>query len=149
YKILSHRTVYTAFDTAQTLKIDPKIVAKTLIVQADRQLVIVAIPGDRNLDIPKLKKVISQWSKQQGQAAIKKVSLVTERTITNKLTKTTSAVVPVGGLYKLPTIIDTALLSLKKVVLNAGSFELSLEMSGAGLKKLAEPIVGAFSKKRT
>ncbi len=149
YGVLQHRTVFTAFDASQTLKVEPASIAKTLIVQLDRDLAIAVIPGDCNLDVGKLKKVVNAERKTAGQPAAKKVALVTERTITNKITDKAGAVVPIGALYKLPTYADKALLKQKKLIINAGSFTTSLEISGSTYTKLAQPIVGVFCKKRT
>ncbi|MFO0704978.1 MAG: YbaK/EbsC family protein [Candidatus Andersenbacteria bacterium] len=149
FSVLQHRTVFTAFDASQTLKVDPGMIAKTLIVQLDRELAIAVIPGDRNLDVGKLKKLINAVHKKESQPAVKKVQLVTERTITNKLTDKAGAVIPIGSLYKLPTYVDSALLNEKKVIINAGSFTVSLELSGSTYRKLAEAQIGSFSKKRT
>jgi len=150
FNVLQHRTVFTAFDASQTLRVDPKQIAKTLIVQLDRELAIAVIPGDCNLDVGALKKVVNAERKKAAEpiAAAKKVTLVTERTITNKITDKAGAVTPIGALYKLPTYADKALLKQKKLIVNAGSFTTSLELSGSTYVKLAEPIVGSFSKKR-
>ncbi|MFH0830669.1 MAG: YbaK/EbsC family protein [Parcubacteria group bacterium] len=148
YKVLQHRTVFTAFDTAQTLKVDLGSVAKTLIVQMDRGLALVVIPADRNLDFAKLKKLVNLQRKAQGLATLKKVALTTERSIASKVAKKPGAIVPFGALYKLGTYVDKSLLQEPHIILNAGSFEVSFSMRGSTYGKLADAVVGQFSKKR-
>ncbi|MFC1630265.1 hypothetical protein ACFL06_01900 [Patescibacteria group bacterium] len=63
YEPLEHKTVYTAFDKATTLKIPEKTVGKTLVVKLDRNYGIALIPANKNLDIGKLKKIVSNWLK--------------------------------------------------------------------------------------
>ena len=56
YHLLEHKTVYTAFDKAATLKVPLKRIGKTVIVSFDRKLAMVLIPGDKKLNLKKVKK---------------------------------------------------------------------------------------------
>ena len=55
YELVGHRTVYTAFDKAATLKVKPAQIAKVLVVKIDETLAMAVVGGDRNLDVGKLK----------------------------------------------------------------------------------------------
>ena len=48
YDELSHRTVYTAYDAAQTLKRELREIAKGLLIATDKAYVIAVIPANKN-----------------------------------------------------------------------------------------------------
>jgi Ala-tRNA(Pro) deacylase len=148
YTPLQHRTVFTAYDVAQTLKVDLKNVAKTLLVQADREWVLIVVPANRNLDFQALKKTINTERKKTAATPFKKISLATERSISKGVSNTPGAVPPFGPLYKLPTYVDRAIMKAPKLIVNGGTFETSLEMKPKEYLRLAEGVLGSFSKKR-
>ena len=88
YEAIGHRTVYTAFDKAKTLKRGPlaggwrvgrspeKMVGKTLILKMDGKLTVVLIPANKNLDLQKFKKLAKALPAaclpdRQGRQALK------------------------------------------------------------------------------
>ena len=141
YELIEHRTVYTAYDKARTLKIPEKTVGKTLILKIGKNLAVVLIPAIKSLDMVKLKKV----------AKVKKVDFVSERIIKNKLKGVKVGVIPpFGNLWRLPTFIDAQLLTQSKIIVNGGDYNWSIKISPANLKKLIpDLIIGSFSKPRS
>lgn len=148
YNTHVHRTVYTTYDAAQTLKVDLKSVVKTLVAQADRELVLVALPGNRNLDFNALKKALNQIAKKADAKTVKKISLASEKLISSKITKKPGAVPPFGGLYGMRTIIDRGLLKPRALIVNGGSFTISLEISPKEFLRLSQGVLGSFGKAR-
>ncbi|EKD49907.1 MAG: YbaK/prolyl-tRNA synthetase associated region [uncultured bacterium] len=152
YDLLAHRKVYTTYDAAQTQKENLKRIAKTLFVKADSGYVFVVVPGDKRFDQVKLKKLINdarrKEAKEKGEKPklVKKIKLTSESMIKKHVTKKVGALAPFGQLYKLATYYDKGLDRSKKILLNAGSFTESLEMTPAEYKRLEAPIVGRFSK---
>lgn len=146
YEVVEHKVVYTAYDLAATLHVEPKTIAKSLLIGVDRDLVLALVPGNTNLDLGKLKKVVAAAAKKAGLKAPKKVDLASEKMITKKITKKTGALIPFGSLYKLTTYCDSKLLKEKKLILNTESFTESLQMTGANYKKAENPVAGSFSK---
>lgn len=140
YETLRHRTVYTAFDKAATLRIKPNLIGKTLVVKTDSGLAIVLVPANRNLDKNKLRKA----------AQTKKVDFASERLIKNKIKGVkVGTVPPLGELWKLPTFADRALFSNSKIIINSGDYNFSVKISPASLKKLMPNLItGAFSQSR-
>jgi len=140
YEIIEHRTVYTAFDKAATLKIKPRTVGKTLVLKTEKGLVLALIPADKNLDLKKAKKLLKA----------KKVDFATERVIKNKLKGVKiGAIPPFGVLWKIPTLVERAVLKESKIILNSGDHNCSIKMTPASFKKLvAELIIGSFSGQR-
>mgnify|MGYP000630866591 CR=1 FL=1 len=138
YEPVEHRTVYTAYDKAATLKVPQKIVGKTLVMKLDKELGLVLIPANKNLDKQKLKKL----------AKARKIDFASEKLIKNKLKGVkTGAIPPFGNLWKLPTFIDRSLLKAPKIFVNAGDYNWSIKIRGVVLKKVVPDLTsGSFGK---
>jgi len=140
YEILKHRTVYTAYDKAKTLKVPEKIVGKTLVFKTDGKLAMALIPANKNLDKEKIKKLLKA----------KKVDLASERLIKNKFKGVkVGAIPPFGNLWGLGTFADKSLINQPKIILNGGDYNFSIKISPVSFKKLIpELVIGSFSKPR-
>ena len=164
YEILKHRTVYTAFDKAKTLKISEKMVGKTLVLKmnpvgsrrlsfgASGKLAVVLIPANKKLDKGKIKKFVKT----------KKIEFASERLIKNKFKARlpryakhcgqgvkVGAIPPFGNLWGLRTFIDNFLMREKEIILNSGDYNFSIKISSNQLKKiLPDAIFGNFSEKK-
>jgi len=140
YEPIEHRTVYTAYDKAATLKVPQKIIGKTLVVKLDKSPALVLISANKNLDKQKLKKV----------AKAKAINFLKEAWMKKNLEGVkTGAIPPFGNLWRLPTFIDKALLREQKIILNSGDYNFSIKISPANLKRLMPNlVVGNFSKPR-
>lgn len=146
YKLIKHKTVYTAFDAAKTQGIELKQVGKTLLVKADNKFVFAVLPASKRLDLNKLKKEVNKQQKKLKEKIVKKLLICNERQIVRNFTKGKGALSPFGSLYKCQTFVDRGLLKNKKINLNAGSFEESLEMTTTMYKRVEKPIEGVFGK---
>jgi Ala-tRNA(Pro) deacylase len=140
YEIIKHKTVFTAFDKSQTLKVPEKIVGKTLILKANNSLVFVLIPANRNLDLKKIKKKIGKV----------KIELASERLIKKKIKGVkVGAIPPFGNLWKCQTLFDNSIKKEKEIILNGGDWNFSIKVLTKDLKKLVPDVVfGSFSKKK-
>ena len=138
YEPIKHRTVYTAFDKAATLKVPQKIVGKTLVVKLDKNPAIVLIPANKNLDKEKLKKV----------AKVKGVDFIKEAWMKKNLKGVkVGAIPPFGNLWGLATFIDRSLINQSKIIVNGGDYNWSIKITPATLKKLIpDLLIGSFSK---
>ncbi|MEK7072186.1 MAG: YbaK/EbsC family protein [Patescibacteria group bacterium] len=111
YEEIAHKTVYTAYDAAQTLKKELKEIAKNLIIKADNTYALVIVPADKRLDLNKIKKALKA----------KKVSIPNEKVIVKVLKIKPGAVSSFGKLHKLEMLIDKAMLGTKKAIFSTGS----------------------------
>jgi len=147
YEPIRHRTVYTAFDKAATLKVPQKMVGKTLVIKLDKNPAIILISANKNLDY----NPPTTRNKFKKIAKTKKVDFVSERIIKNKLKGVkVGAIPPFGNLWRLPTFIDAQLLTQSKIIVNGGDYNWSIKISPANLKKLIpDLIIGSFSKSRS
>jgi Ala-tRNA(Pro) deacylase len=148
YKIIEHKKVFTAYDKAQTLKVPPRVVGKSLVVRWGKEAAIVLIAANKNLDKVKLKKTVNKKLKKEGKKIIKNISFVTETWMKNNLKGVKiGAIPPFGSLWKLPTFVDKSLLRQRKIIVNSGDNNFSVQLSTSEFKKkIPEMIVASFSK---
>lgn len=160
YELVKHKTVYTALDKANTLKIKPKEVAKTVVLKLGSgklaQYVVASIPADKNFDKEKFKRIYNDWLKKTAKAekkvfkAVKEIDFAAEAIIKKNIIKIKKGgtVPPFGILFKLPTFVDRSLLKVKRLVVNSGGFTESIKLAGNQLEKAEKVIKGSFSKKK-
>ena len=118
YDELAHRTVYTAYDAAQTLKKELKDIAKNLFVQVDKTFALVVVSADKKIDLKKLKKAFGA----------KKVSIPGEKVMIKVLKIKPGAMSSFGKIHKLETVVDKAMIGTKKAIFSTGSFTDSVIM---------------------
>jgi len=140
YETIPHRTVYTAFDKAKTLKIAEKIIGKTLILKLNGKLVIALIPANKNLDPKKIKKI----------AKVKKLDFASEKLIKNKFKGVkVGAIPPFGGLWGLATCIDKLLMKEKEIIVSGGDYNFSIKIKPKEFKKIIPDLfIGNYSQKK-
>lgn len=137
YEAVKHKKVYTAYDLAKTLKKQLNMVAKNLLIKADKKYVVVSIPAGYQLDLGKLKKALkAQAVRIAGEPEIKKV-----------LKLKLGMLPPFAGLHNLELVVDKALSRVKEVFTNAGSFTDSVRVKVKDLHKLENARVADFAKK--
>ncbi len=144
HEILEHKTVYTAIDAALTMRKKLEEIAKSLLVKADKDYYLVLLPADHNLDLDKLKKIISKAQ----QKDIKILKIPGEKIIENSLKVKAGAISAFGNLHKVPVIVESKLDKLKKAVFSTGSSNHSLELTVKDFIKLEKAVLGSFSKKK-
>ena len=151
YEIINHRTVFTAFDKSKTLKEKTNIIGKTLVLKiSPKEIVIVLIPGDKNLDKVKIKKIINVQRKKEGSKTIKKIEFASARLMKGRLKgMKIGAIIPFGNLFKIPTFVNKSLLNKKKIILNSGRHDQSIVIRGGDLEKIVIDLIkGSFVKPR-
>lgn len=137
--MVKHKTVYTAYDLAQTLKAKLGEIAKTLVVKADKFYVLVVLPASHKLDLGKLKKFLKA----------KKVEIAKEKVMSTVFKVKPGAITPFGELHKVPVYLDKALLKAKKIIASAGTYEDSVVMTVKNfLKAVKGTGIGDFGKKK-
>jgi len=118
YEELVHKTVYTAYDAAQTLKKELKEIAKTILIEADKTHVLLVLPADKKIDMEKLKKALGA----------KKISIPSEKVMIKILKIQPGTLSSFGKLHNLEVVVDKAMLNAKKIVVSTGSFTDSVFM---------------------
>lgn len=138
YEAIEHRTVYTAFDKAATLRAKPAEVGKTVIVSFDGKFhALGLIPANKNLDKKKVLIAFNKLRVKAGEKKYKKIDFAKEQWMKANIKGVRIGTTPpFGPLYKLPFFIDNALIKPSKIIVNGGEYELSIKLSPASLVKL-------------
>ena len=134
---IGHRTVYTAYDLAQTLKKDLKEVAKTLVVKADNVYKLVIVPASSRLDLKKLKKALKA----------KTLKIVDEKTMSKVFKIKPGAISAFGNLHQVETLVDKSLLRAKDSIFEVGNFTDWVRMKVKDFIKLEEARLENFAQK--
>jgi len=134
--VVPHRTVFTVYDLAQTLKVKLNTIAKTLVVKTDAGLALVVVPAHRRLDFGAVKKALQ----------VKSVSLASEKEMVKKLKIKPGAMTAFGTYHKLPLVVDRSLAKAESMIFGAGSFTESLRVKVKPYLKTQEPTIAPVAK---
>jgi prolyl-tRNA editing enzyme YbaK/EbsC (Cys-tRNA(Pro) deacylase) len=137
FQHLEHRVVYTAYDTANTLKKELHQVAKNLLIVADKAYIIAIVPASMRIDLKKLKKALKA----------KKLSIPNEQVMVKVFKVKPGAMTPFGGLHKAEVWVDKGLLKAKEIILNAGTFSDSVAMKAKDFVILEKAKLANFAQK--
>ncbi len=144
HEILEHKTVYTAFDAASTMKRKINEIAKSLLVKADKDYYVVVLPADNNLNLNKIGKII----KKETGKEVKSVKIPGEKIMQTVFKIKAGTMSAFGKIYKLPVIVDANLAKVKKAVFSSGSYNHSIEISTKDFIKTEEAMLGSFGVKK-
>lgn len=135
FEPLAHRVVYTAYDTAQTLRATLTEVAKPLLLKVDKGWTLAILSAGHNLDLKKVAKILQA----------KKVRIPTEKEITDVLKlKKKEGLSSFGSVYGIPVILEKAFAKNTKGIFSTGSFTDSIKMKLKDFIALESPKVGVF-----
>ncbi len=136
YEAIAHKTVYTAYDAAQTLRRELKEIAKSLLVAADKAYIIAVVPANMRLDLGKLKKALKA----------KKVFIPGEKVMVKVFKVKPGTITAFGGLHQVEVWVDKNLLKTKEVILSAGSFTDSIRMKVKDFIEMEQAKLASFAK---
>jgi prolyl-tRNA editing enzyme YbaK/EbsC (Cys-tRNA(Pro) deacylase) len=139
-KIVEHKTVYTAYDVANTLKRKLDEIVKTLLVKADNYYYVVCLPANQNLDFKKIQKAIEGAVGKK----VKTVKIPSEEVMIGLLKLRKQGMSAFGGFHKLPVIAEKNLANLKKAIFSSGSFNHSIEMGAKQFIGLENAVLASF-----
>ncbi|MBI4599339.1 YbaK/EbsC family protein [Candidatus Uhrbacteria bacterium] len=134
YDVLKHRVVYTAYDLAATLHVPELGIVKTLLLKTEQGLVLALLSAAHTLDIKKFLKA----------AKAKRAGILKEKDVVALLKLGKKPLASFGGLYRIPVILEKALMKNKKAVFSGGSFTHSLHMLVKDFIALEKPIIALF-----
>ncbi|MBI3572795.1 MAG: YbaK/EbsC family protein [Candidatus Kerfeldbacteria bacterium] len=138
HDIVPHRTVFTVYDLAQTLKVKLNTIVKTLLIKSDQGYHLAVLPAQKRLDIAALKKALG----------FKKVSIANEKDMQTKFKVKPGAMTPFGAMHKVGVVIDRSLVKTEKMLFGAGSFTESVRMKMKDYLRLEDPTVANISTKK-
>jgi len=148
YKLIQHRTTYTAWDTAQTGKVKPQEVGKALVLKLDKDWIVALLSANRNLDKKKLLKIVNAKFKKEGLKLNKKIEFAKEAWMRKNIDGKLGAMAPFAGFLKKYVFMDASFVKNKKVYLGTGDYQYSVWINMKDFMKKEQPIVGVFSIKK-
>jgi len=127
-----HPPAYTAQEVAAEEHISGNMLAKTVVVKADKDYAICVLPASYKLDMDKVAKAVKA----------KKVRLADETEMAGLFPDVeVGAEPPFGNLYHLPTVVDKNLTEGDEIVFQAGTHRQAIRMKYADYAALAKPKV--------
>jgi Ala-tRNA(Pro) deacylase len=136
YQVTEHPLTYTAQSLAQAEHVSGYQVIKPVLVEADGQMILVALPACGRVDLDALAENLEADT----------VRLADEATLRDTFRGCeVGAFPPIGALFGLPTIADESLLSQHKVTFQAGNHHEAVTMSMDDYRRLAQPGIGRFA----
>lgn len=148
YDVIEHRKTYTAWDTAQTEKVNPQEVGKALVMLVDKNFVIALLSANRNADKKKLLKLININRKKQGLKPCKKIEFAKENWMKKNIPGKLGAVPPFRAMVKTDIYMDKLFARNRKIYLGSGEYEASVRVLTSHYKKAEKPVIGNFSLKK-
>lgn len=138
YDILKHRIAYTAYDLAATLRVPEIGVTKALLLKTEQGLILALLSAAHQLDLSRVLKALKA----------KKVRILKEPEMVIALKLGRKPLHAFSKLYKIPIVMERALLKNKSLILPSGTFTESLKLPLKSFLSLENPIVGTFGLKR-
>lgn len=137
YRVSHHDNAYTAQDLAMNEHVPGRQVIKPVLVQADNQFVLCALPACYRVDLEELKH----------QIPAQHVHLVEESKLADLFPDCeVGAEPPVGRLYGLLTLMDESLTADDHVTFQAGTHNDSVTMTLAEYRRIAQPEIAHFAR---
>jgi Ala-tRNA(Pro) deacylase len=127
YELIPHARTESAVAEAQVMGLDPKHVAKTLVLAIGDGFVRAVLPASERIDLAKVRELLGD----------RDVGLASEEALTGAYPDfELGAVPPVGGPVD-PVLVDRRVAAEPTVVFEAGSHEHSVRLDTASLVTLA------------
>jgi Ala-tRNA(Pro) deacylase len=132
YQVHHHPVAYTAQETAALDNVPGRTFAKPVIVVAAEKMAIAVLAAPDRLDLDLAAAAC-------GAASAR---LAEEKEFASSFPDCeVGAMPPLGGMYGLPTYVDTQLTEQEKIVFAAGTHMDTITMNWTDYESIAEPIV--------
>ena len=137
YRASKHEDAFTAQDLAAAEHIPGRKVIKPVVVRADGEFVMCALPASHKIDLGELRQ----------QLQCEEVQLADENSLQEIFRDCElGAAPPIGRLYGLPTLMDESLFADDRVTFQAGTHCDAVTMTLADYRRVAQPEVAYFGR---
>jgi Ala-tRNA(Pro) deacylase len=137
YRVSHHPTTYTAQMLAEIEHVPGRKVIKPVVVQADGEFVMCALPACYRIDLEELKE----------QLQVDDVKLVEEPKLAELFPDCEpGAEPPIGRFYGMTTLMDESLVADDRVTFQAGTHQDAVTMSLAEYRRVAQPEIAHFGR---
>lgn len=135
YAETEHEPVFTSDQAAKVRGEDINIGAKSLLIKAGGNFVMVVLPGGHKLDSKKLKNVLN----------VKDLRFALPEEVEKIMGCKIGACYPFGNIIGLATYADNTLMNNEKIVFNPGLHDHSIEIKWSDFLKNVHPIMADIS----
>jgi Ala-tRNA(Pro) deacylase len=136
YMVVTHSPAYTSLEIAAMARIPGKEIAKTVIVNADRTMMMAVLPASHMVDLPLLRAFTGAAHVElAGEQNFK--SLFPECEV--------GAMPPFGNLFNMEVVVSDSLAEDEMIAFNAGTHKELVRMSYKDFIKIVQPKIGKFS----
>jgi Ala-tRNA(Pro) deacylase len=137
YRLSRHDTTYTAQDLAAAEHVPGRKVIKPVVVKADGQFVMCALPASHRVDLDTLRQ----------QLQVRACELAAESDLERIFPECElGAEPPIGRMFGLPTFMDESLFADDRVTFQAGTHQDAVTMTLADYRRVAMPEVAYFGR---
>jgi Ala-tRNA(Pro) deacylase len=137
YAVAKHPVAYTAQEIAAAQHVPGRQLAKSVLVNTDRESVLAVLPAIHLIDLKKLKAILKART----------LTIAKEADINQRFPDVeVGAMSPFGNLYEVPVIVDQELGQADEIVFNGGSHTETVKMRYRDFATLVKPRVGAFGQ---
>ena len=137
YRVSHHDTTYTASRLAESEHVPGRKVIKPVVVKADGQFVMCALPASHRIDMDALRRQLEAGD----------VELVPEPKLAELFPDCElGAEPPIGRLYGMTTLMDESLIADDQVTFQAGTHRDAVTMTLADYRRAAQPEVAYFGR---
>lgn len=134
-----HSTAYTAQVIAHRAHISGNMLAKTIVLKTPEDKFIMAVvPANYQIDLEKISEVYGKPLDLASEDEFRKLFPCCE----------TGGMPPFGNLFGLPVYVSETLAKSEDIAFNAGNHRELLQIHFTDFKKLVNPSIAAFSRKR-
>lgn len=139
YVTMSHSPAYTSPEIAAAAHIPGQILAKTIMVIIDGEMVMTVMPSNYRVDLDLL----------QYQLGAERVDLATEDEFRNMFPDCEiGAMPPFGNIYGMEVIVSDTLTVDKEIAFNAGTHRELMRLAYKDFERLVKPRVMSFTYKQ-
>lgn len=139
FRVHLHSAAFTAQGVAEHEHLPGQLMAKVVVVVADGELALLALPTSRRVDLAQVSALLDA----------REVRLATEGELFGAFPDCEiGAMPPFGNLYGLPVYVDRALEGEHDVFFQAGSHTVAFSVAYADFKRLVAPAVADFTSTR-
>jgi len=129
YQIIEHEPVYTCEAAAKVRGTSLSQGAKSLLLKADKDFVLIVMSGDKKLDSKKLKIVLK----------IKNLRFATPEEVIDKMDCEIGACYPFGNLANIRMFVDHSLTLNQQISFNPGVHDRSIIINYRDYQKVVTP----------
>ncbi|HSL00934.1 MAG TPA: YbaK/EbsC family protein [Rubrobacteraceae bacterium] len=138
FEAQEHPRAVTAQEVAASEHVPGKMLAKTVMVLADGEMFMLALPASYQVDLEKVAAALKARNARLSE----------EREFEDTFPDCeVGAMPPFGNLYGVPVCVDESLAEDEIIVFRAGTHTETMSVRYADFERLVEPTVAAFARR--